>query len=147
MNLIIFLFSSIKRFKRGLKRCPRMKGSINFKKISTKELKKSIWKSSDFTEMKKLTKKGDKNTPKILESEAAQIAAETFPPEDEVKITEDCTVEGKKHKNKKPVRISGFKIVSGRSFKRSPNTGKNTKVRNTTSKCSLKFLIPCTIAV
>ena len=49
------------------------------------------------------TSSGVRNMPKMLEADAAQMAAGTLPPAIEVKAIDDCTVEGRTQRKRMPV--------------------------------------------
>jgi len=48
------------------------------------------------------TRTGVSTMPRMLEKDALQMAAATFPRAIEVKAIEDCTVEGRQHRNIRP---------------------------------------------
>ena len=65
----------------------------------------------------------------ILEKDALQTAPATFPFAIDVNAIEDCTVEGKKHINKKPQYNCCPRSGSKTGLAKSPITGKITKVK------------------
>ncbi len=100
--LMIFLLRSTHLPISGRERCPTTNGSISCNKIDRIAPRVSSSCAPCVSIIKPIIT-GDKNTPRILEADALQIAAATFPPATEVKAIADCTVAGKAHKYKKPM--------------------------------------------
>ena len=69
------------------------------------------------------TKTGVINIPIKLENDALQTALATLPFATDVKAIEDCTVEGKKHMNKKPQYSSCPSIGTRIGFASKPKIG------------------------
>ena len=68
------------------------------------------------------------NIPIIFENEALHTAAATLPRATEVKAIEDCTVDGKKHMNRKPQYNSCPSIGTKIGFANSPSMGNTANV-------------------
>ena len=73
--------------------------------------------------------------PKILEADALQTAAGTFPPAKEVKAMADCTVPGSTHKNNTPMYSCCPSKGTSTGLARIPISGNNKKVQENTSRC------------
>ena len=84
--------------------------------------------------------------PTRLDAEALHKAAATLPPAIEVNAIEDCTVEGRVHRNSKPSTIGGANKAeaSGRSAR--PASGNRTKVVAKITRCSRQCEAAATIA-
>lgn len=82
----------------------------------------------------------------ILEKDALQTAPATFPFAIDVNAIEDCTVEGKKHINKKPQYNCCPRSGSKTGLAKSPITGKIAKVKAKTNACIFQCSIPCITA-
>src|SRR5882757_11446443 len=71
-----------------------------------------------------------------LENEALHKAAATFPLAMDVNAIDDCTVDGRQHKNITPAHRSGVN-TSGTSARESkPSNGKTRKVKASITPCS-----------
>jgi len=81
-----------------------------------------------------------------LEKEALQTAPATLPFAMEVNAIEDCTVDGKKHINRKPQYNCCPKIGSNTGLASNPITGKITKVKAKTKACIFQCSIPSSTA-
>ncbi len=92
------------------------------------------------------TRTGVRNMPSRLEADALQTAAGTLPRATEVKAIDDCTVDGKVHRNKMPRYRSGVTSGSNAGLNNSPSNGNNTKVASNTVKCRRQCSAPCTTA-
>src|ERR1700722_5834325 len=79
----------------------------------------------------------------MLDSDALTSAAETLPRAIDVKAIEDCTVEGTRHRNSRPLYRSMFSSQGTRPRAASPSTGKTTKVVAKTSRCNCHRFTPC----
>src|SRR6185312_15405656 len=84
--------------------------------------------------------------PSRLDAEAAHTAAETFPRAIEVNAIDDCTVDGRVHRNSTPRYRLG--VTSGASSGRNaqPISGNSTKVLPSTTRCSLQCVTPASTA-
>jgi hypothetical protein len=63
-----------------------------------------------------------------------------------VKAIDDCTVEGRAHRNRMPRYRSGVSSASASGFMASPSSGNITKVLASTSRCSRQCVRPDTSA-
>ena len=80
--------------------------------------------------------------PIILEKDALHTAPATLPPATEVNAIEDCTVDGKKHKNKKPKYSASPKSGCKIGFDSKPNNGNAINVKAKTKLCKRQCKIP-----
>src|SRR5215470_10105126 len=82
-----------------------------------------------------VTSRGVSTIPIRLEKDALQIAAATLPRAIDVKAIEDCTVDGRQHRNRTPEYSSGVSTCG-------TSTRNNTNVQASTSVCSRQCLRP-----
>ncbi len=84
--------------------------------------------------MKKATITGVINIPIKFENDALHTAPATLPCATEVNAIEDCTVDGKKHINKKPQYNSCPSSGTNTGLASKPKTGKRMKVNAKTKR-------------
>ena len=89
-----------------------------------------------------MTSNGVSTMPIRLENEALQIAAATLPRAIEVNAIEDCTVDGRQHRNITPVYSPGVSAHGTSSRESKPSNGNSTNVARNTSPCSRQCLRP-----
>ncbi|PQM44132.1 hypothetical protein C1Y40_05708 [Mycobacterium talmoniae] len=89
------------------------------------------------------TSSGVSATPRMLDSEALTIAADTWPRAIEVNAIDDCTVEGTRHKNSSPLYRSMLSTDGTNARAARPSTGNTTNVVASTSRCSRHCRSPC----
>ena len=75
-----------------------------------------------------VTSNGVSTMPIRLENEALQIAAATLPRAIEVNAIEDCTVDGRQHRNITPVYSPGVSAHGTNSRESKPSNGNSTNV-------------------
>ncbi|MNT58641.1 hypothetical protein D3C72_1960910 [compost metagenome] len=63
-----------------------------------------------------------------------------------VRAIDDCTVDGRAHRNKMPMYRSGVRKVSASGRSARPRSGNRTKVLASTSKCKRQCMAPATTA-
>jgi hypothetical protein len=85
---------------------------------------------------KTVTNAGVSAIPIRLENEALHIAAATLPLAMDVKAIDDCTVDGRQHKNITPAYNCGLNTVGTNTRQISPSTENATKVAVNTNTCS-----------
>ncbi len=85
---------------------------------------------------------GVRTTPRSVEKEAEQMAAATLPRAIEVRATEDCTVEGSRHRKRMPVAASALSTDAGSCRSASPSSGKRAKVHSRMGRCSRQWPSP-----
>ena len=71
-----------------------------------------------------MTNTGVSTMPIRLENDALQIAAATLPLAMEVNAIDDCTVDGRQHKNITPAYNSGVNTAGTNTRQESPSIGK-----------------------
>src|SRR5271163_5254553 len=74
--------------------------------------------------------------PTRLDAEALHKAAATLPPAIEVNAIEDCTVDGRVHRNIRPSTIGAGNSAEAAGRSARPKSGKSTKVAAKTTRCS-----------
>ena len=92
--------------------------------------------------MSKPASKGVMKTPSMLDRDAVQTAAATFPRAIDVNAIDDCTVDGRMVRNRKPIFTLGLISISGRQLTARPSSGKRTNVLVRTRPCSRHAPIP-----
>src|SRR6478736_3396642 len=83
-----------------------------------------------------VTSAGVTTMPIRLENDALHIAAATFPFAMDVNAIEDCTVDGRQHKNITPAYKSGVNTSGTNTRESKPSNGKNTKVNARMTPCN-----------
>lgn len=81
-----------------------------------------------------------------LLADALQTAAATLPRATEVNAIEDCTVEGKTHRNKIPRYNSGVTSHVKTGLRKIPSNGKTAKVNSNTVRCRRQCVTPAMTA-
>ena len=92
--------------------------------------------------MSAIASNGVITTPRTLEAVAATIAAATLPPASEVKVIDDCTVEGTRHRKMSPTRMGAESTESGTASRGRARRGKTTNVVPRMARWSRQFLRP-----
>src|SRR5258708_34083316 len=93
-----------------------------------------------------VTSAGVTTIPIRLENDALHIAAATFPFAMDVNAIEDCTVDGRQHKNITPAYKSGVNNSGTNTRESKPSNGKNTKVNTTMTPCNRQCRTPANAA-
>ncbi len=84
------------------------------------------------------TRTGVRKMPRRFEAEAAQTAAATLPRPIEVKAIDDCTVEGRQHRNSTPLDRVGDRTPD--LLIRRPRAGNITKVKARIVRCRRQWV-------
>jgi hypothetical protein len=84
--------------------------------------------------------------PTSVEAEALHKAAAMLPPAIEVNAIEDCTVEGRAHRNIRPTTIGGANRAEASGLSARPASGNRTKVAAKITRCSRQCETAETIA-
>src|SRR5258708_32017333 len=93
-----------------------------------------------------VTSGGVTTIPIRLENDALHIAAATFPFAMDVNAIEDCTVDGRQHKNITPAYKAGVNNSGTNTRESKPSNGKNTKVNTTMTPCNRQSRTPANAA-
>ena len=84
-------------------------------------------------------------TPSTLEMDAELTARATFPRATEVNAMDDCTVEGRMHKKRKPVARAGLSTDVGARVMSSPSSGKTMNVLPSTRSWNRHWANPAAV--
>src|SRR5690606_20846792 len=95
-----FFFERIQLPMKGCSNWPATKGRKSCSMIF--QIMSNEISASPPAEKSRATRTGVRKIPRMFEVEAAHIAAGTLPPAIDVKAIDDCTVEGRTHRNKRP---------------------------------------------
>ena len=80
--------------------------------------------------------------PSRLDAEAAHTAAATLPRATEVKAIDDCTVDGRQHRNIRPAVRELGRMAAGRARVATPNRGNRPNVAASTVRCRRQWVRP-----
>ena len=136
------LFRSIQRPMSGRLKWPIRKGASKVRMIDCITPSRSPPPDWSSDRIKRPASSGVMKTPSILDSEAVQTAAATFPLAMDVKAIDDWTVEGNMVRNRKPILTVGLTMEFGSVLTSRPRAGNKPKVLISTSEWSLQAPIP-----